>query len=61
MDEMGSKMKICPIGALWSDTCAEGRSNQQKIAWAGRCVGHMCAWFDVDKSRCAVRSIARNK
>lgn len=27
----------------------------------GRCDGHRCAWWDADKSRCAVLSIARNK
>lgn len=40
--------------------CAPGEPPRVEYI-GGRCDGSRCAWWDADKERCAVLSIARNK
>ena len=40
--------------------CADGEPPRVEYI-GGQCDGPRCAWYDADKERCAVLSIARNK
>ena len=59
MDENPSGVidyKFCPL--LMSGCRASGGITLNDMYL---CPGSRCAWWDVDKSRCAVLSLARNK
>lgn len=53
-DRPGSE-KLCPVCYIGSVMSASGPSRQAIVC------GPRCAWYDADKQRCAVLSLARRK
>ena len=51
-----TRRKLCPIFAAGLVIAGHTRSDE----YLARC-GSRCAWWDADKERCAVLSLARNK
>lgn len=47
--------KLCPVCYIGSVMSASGPSRQTIVC------GPRCAWYDADKERCAVLSLARRK
>ena len=56
-----SLTKLCPLmmACAWMPLVHDVGVEDARIVV--RCSGPRCAWYDADKSRCAVLSIARNK
>lgn len=62
MNEIMDGHRLCPLMDL-ARVVAVGASKGRISATleAIRCKGGSCSWWDADKERCAVLSIARNK
>ena len=62
MNEIMEGKRLCPLMDL-ARVVAVGASEGKVSATleAIRCKGGSCSWWDADKERCAVLSIARNK
>ena len=56
MAEIMEGQRLCPL--LASGSRAGGGIVLPEMCL---CIGPRCAWWDADKSRCAVLSLARNK
>ena len=62
MNEIMEGQRLCPLMDL-ARVVAVGASKGSISATleAIRCKGGSCSWWDADKDRCAVLSLARNK
>ena len=62
MDETLEDQRLCPLMDL-ARVVALGASCGRASIELGviQCKGGSCSWWDADKGRCAVLSIARNK
>ena len=62
MDKTLEDQRLCPLMDL-ARVVALGASCGRASIELGviRCKGGSCAWWDADKERCAVLSLARNK
>ena len=62
MGEFLESQRLCPLMDL-ARVIAVGASKGRASVTVGaiQCKGSSCAWWDADKERCAVLSIARNK
>ena len=62
MNEIMEGKRLCPLMDL-ARVVAVGASKGRISATleAIRCKGGSCSWWDADKDRCAVLSLARNK
>lgn len=60
-NDYDSLTKLCPLmmACAWA-SLAHDIGAEEALSLA-RCNGPCCAWWDADKDRCAVLSIARNK
>ena len=60
-NDYDSLTKLCPLmmACAWA-SLAHDIGAEEALSLA-RCNGSCCAWWDADKDRCAVLSIARNK
>ena len=53
--------KFCPMLTAGYISAPARPDTAEEMKTALECHGPRCAWWDADKSRCAVLSIARNK
>ena len=62
MDETQNDQRLCPLFDV-ARIVALGASKGEAVVLldAVQCNGSRCAWWDAEKERCAVLSIARKK
>ena len=53
--------KLCPMLTAGYISAPARPDTAEEMKTALECHGPRCAWWDADKERCAVLSIARNK
>ena len=53
--------KVCPMIICGGATVEMPGASEDDVLRMFGCIKSACAWWDADKERCAVLSIARNK
>ena len=62
MNETLEDQRLCPLMDLARVVAVGASKGRASVTVeAIQCKGGSCAWWDADKERCAVLSIARNK